>query len=402
MPYVFIGAGQAGSAIVDDIFGHERMGTIAEPLVFNSTVRDLQNLSDVDEQNWYGISERRGLVEGDEPGFEEQVTGGFGRNPVKADEVMAEHTQQIREVLSKRFGNQPDVPFAFLFLGLGGGTGCGIAPHLADVVHEMTDGVAQVIAVGILPNTMGPTAGSSEDDGGEISASRQAWNAMYGIERLEETVDGIILADNQQLAYENAAEGRFSEFNEYIASAIVDLVSGPVLERIDPSQYEDFDPPTVDLQDVVTSLSFDVRGENGRPGYASIGRSVTTTRSLLGYLVPFAGRKEVDSATLSRMASRKQSVAGVDPSVAKKALGLVRAPAAYFTDNERRIETSLFRQFLEARCTLGEVNLGVTLTERNLASFTTVFTYDREDVGRLAEIQEYADEYEAEAETIQA
>ncbi len=84
MPYLFVGAGQAGSAIVDEIFGHKNIRRIATPLVFNSTVRDLQNLSNIGEEFWYGIAEQYGLVPGTTEGFEERVTGGFGRNPVEA------------------------------------------------------------------------------------------------------------------------------------------------------------------------------------------------------------------------------------------------------------------------------------------------------------------------------
>lgn len=393
-----MGAGQAGSALVDEIFDHDRISTLVSPLVFNSTVRDLQNLSNIDPDDWYGISQGEGLVEGTRQGFEQKVTGGFGRNPVEADEVMEAHQHQIEEQLTDRFGTDPDIPFAFIFVGLGGGTGCGVAPYLARAVRAVTNDVVEIITVGVLPNTTGP-AGSGEE---EVSASRQSWNTMYGLDRLEDVVDGFILADNQQLAYENAAEGRFSEFNEYIASAIVDLVSGPVLERIDPSEHENFDPPTVDIQDIITSLSFDVRGTNREPGYASLGRSVTMTKSLAGYLLPFVGHKQVDSATLSRMAARKQTLVNADPESVKKALGFVRAPIGYYTNEKYRIEVSLFRQFLEGRCTLGEVNIGVALTERNLVSFTTLFTYERDDVERLDQIQEHADKYEAETEAIRA
>jgi cell division GTPase FtsZ len=395
MVYVFAGTGQAGSAIVDDVFGHRRVSTPATPLVFNSTIRDLRNLSNVDESNQYGIAERHGLVERGTPGFEEQVTGGFGRNPVRADEVMSDYREELVDRLSHHFdapdGTPGDIPFAFVCLGLGGGTGCGIAPYVADAIKEYTDDVAEVIAVAVLPNTKGPV---TEDDE-QISAGRQAWNTIYGLDRLEDSVDGIILVDNQRLAYEDAAEGRFSEYNEYVASGLVDLISGSTLERIDPGEYDDVDPPVVDLQDVVTSLSFDTRGTDSRPGYATIGRSVEMTQSLLGYLVPFLGDQNIDSSTLSRLAASKQTLSGVSPDEARKAIGLIRAPVEYIADDDKRIETSTIRRFLESQCS--EVNLGVSLTRRNLASFTSLFTYEREDIDRIAEIAAKADEYEAQS-----
>ncbi|MFB6154573.1 MAG: cell division protein FtsZ [Haloferacaceae archaeon] len=396
MPYLFIGAGQAGSAIVDDVFGHHRIETLATPLVFNSTVRDLQNLSHVEREFWYGIAERHGLVDGTVQGFEQQVVGGFGRNPVEADSVMSQHADQLVEEFEYRYGQQADIPFVFLFLGLGGGTGCGIAPHIAEAITEYTGGATEIIAVAVLPNTSGPVSEDEET----VTASRQAWNTRYGLDRLEDVVDGIVLVDNQRLAYEDAAEGRFSDYNEYVASAVVDLIAGPALERIDPGQYDEVDPPVIDVQDIVTAVSFDVKGRDSRPGYAALGRSVTMTRSLPGYLVPVLGRKEVDAGSLVRLATRKQTVEDADPGDAKKAIGLLRSPAEYISDPDYRIDTSLLSQYMERKATLGEVNMGVSLTKRNLASFTTLFTYDRDDVDRIAEIERRAEEYEDETASL--
>jgi cell division GTPase FtsZ len=405
---LFAGAGQAGSAIVDEVFGHKNMGKIATPLVFNSTVRDLQNLSNVGTEAWYGIAERHGLVAGGTEGFEERVTGGFGRNPVEADGVVEELYRDGRlgdaidtalggaDVEAEAAGTGRDVPYAFVLFGLGGGTGCGAAPYIARAIDDYTEGAANVIAVCVLPNTEGPVG---EDEGdGDAAPSRQAWNARYGLDRIEEEVDGIVLVDNQRLSYHVAAEGQFSEYNEYVASALVDLVSGPVLERIDPGDYEDVDPPIIDLRDVVTSLSFDVRGEDLEPGYASIGRAVTMTKSLPGYLLPFVGDRSVDSAGLSQLSESKRTLADASPEEAYKAIGLVRAPPAYVSDPDRGVETSLFRRYLRSNCE--EINLGVTLTRRHLASFTTLFTYRREDLGRIAEIETLAEDYEARSEAI--
>ena len=56
------------------------------------------------------------------------------------------------------------------------------------------------------------------------------------------------------------------------------------------------------------------------------------------------------------------------------------------------------RSFLHARC--DEVNLGSTLTNRSLVSFTTLFTYRREDLERLAELETLAEEYETESDAV--
>lgn len=401
MPYLFVGAGQAGSAIVDEVFEHKNIQQIAQPIVFNSTIRDLQNLSNISQESWYGVAEQYGLVEGGTAGFEERVTGGFGRNPVKADEVMSGRVPDIEAAIDEQLGGetepeeaqteateQADIPFAFIFVGLGGGTGCGIAPYIADAIANYTNDIAQIIAVCVLPNTQGPVGGDSDT---EATPSRQAWNTRYGLNRIKRVVQGIIFVDNQRLAYHNAAEGQFTEYNEFIASGIVDLISGPILERIDRSEYE-VDPPIIDLQDIVTSLSLGGADNRQEPGYASLCRSVLMTKTLPGYLLPVVGKQNITATDLWDRARLKQTIEDVDLDDTQKAIGLLRAPSRYIRDNEYRIDTSKFRSSLTAHC--NEVNLGVTLTNRNLASFTSLLTFAREDVSRVQEINELAEEYE--------
>ncbi len=435
MTYLFVGAGQAGGAIVDAIFEYTDdsmlglfestdISTLGRPLVFNSTMRDLQNLSNVPPEDQYGVAEQHGLVQGTEPGFEEMVTGGFGRNPVDADEVMAEHAPQIQTILSEKFdqsmatyesleaefnGDEPTVEptgtgvqFAFLFLGLGGGTGCGIGPHLAREIKAFTDGRAKVVAVAVLPNTRGAGEGDDSDADAEISAGRQAWNARYGLDRLEEEVDGIILVDNQRISYLDSAGGEFGEYNDYVAAAIYDLVAGPVLSGIDPSVIDSIDTPDIDVRDIVTSLSFGVAGEETTPGYAAIGRSVTMTRSLPGYLLPFVGKRDIDSAALSRLSAAKKTLAKADVGDAQKAISLIRAPKSNLSAGNHSVEIGTVKEFLEQSCHLSEVNIGVAMSDRNLASVTTLLTYRRSDIDRIADIEEAADAYEDETEELLA
>jgi cell division GTPase FtsZ len=399
MPYLFVGAGQAGSAIVDEVFGHKNISKIAHPIVFNSTIRDLQNLSNIGSEHWYGVAEQHGLIRGGTAGFEERVTGGFGRNPVQADQVMSQHRDGVWDVLDEQLGEstteeeveqEADIPFAFIFVGLGGGTGCGISSHIAEEIKDYTNGVTRIIAVCVLPNTQGPVG----EDEMEATPSRQAWNARYGLNQIEDAVDGIVLVDNQRLAYHNAAEGQFTEYNRFIADGIVDMVSGPILERIDRSDY-DVDPPIIDLQDIITSLSLESPDGSTDTGYASLSRSVMMTQSLPGYLLPFVGRQEITATDLWDRARLKQTLEDVDMDDTQKAIGLLRAPSGYIRDNEYRIDTSKFRSTLTMHC--NEVNLGVTLTKRNLASFTALLTFSREEISRITEIERLAEEYEQES-----
>lgn len=439
MTYLFVGAGQAGSAIVDAIFeytGDSILGlfestdisTLGRPLVFNSTMRDLQNLSNVPPEDQYGVAQQHGLVEGTEPGFEEMVTGGFGRRPTDADEVMNEHASELQTIFNRKFarsvgstsdteatgdenadgtaeepaGGTPtqteSIQFAFLFLGLGGGTGCGIAPHIAREIKRFTDGRTKIVAVTILPNTRS----HSGNDDNETGAGRQAWNARFGLDRLEPEVDGIVLVDNQRISYLDSAGGEFSEYNEYVAAAIHDLVAGPVLNSVDASEVDGVDTPDIDVRDIVTSLSFGVSGSDSRAGYGAIGRSVTMTKSLGGYLVPSIGKQEIDSAALLRLSTAKQTLAKASVEDAQKAISLVRAPSENLGGGEYGIKTGTIKQSLERSCQQGEVNIGVALSDRNLASVTTLLTYRRDDIQRLDEIEAAAEAYERETEELMA
>lgn len=430
MTYLFVGAGQAGGAIVDALFEYTDdsllglfsspdISTLGTPFVFNSTIRDLENLRNVPEGNQFGIAEQHGLVERSEPGFEEMVTGGFGRNPVKADEVMVQYDTEVQNLLDRRFGGatpveeddegdgEESVPaatsetidFVFLCLGLGGGTGCGIGPHLARQIREFTDGHAQIIAIAILPNTEG-SAETESDDG--ISAGRQAWNARYGLDRLEEEVDGTILVDNQRISYLDSSAGQFGQYNEYVAAALHDLITGPVFSSVDASEVQGVDTPDIDVRDIVTSLSFGIGTGDSQPGYAAIGRSVSMTQTLSGYLAPFLGKRDIDSAALSRLSASKQTLANANGQEARKAISLIRAPSSYLTDGTYSIETATIQQFLERSCGLSEVNLGIALSDRNLASLTTLLTYRREDIDRINEINRIAETYEEESEQMVA
>lgn len=458
MTYLFIGAGQAGGAIVDDIFEYTNsslfglfdstdLSAIAQPLAFNSTMRDLQNLSNIDKSNQYGIAESHGLINGTEPGFEEKVAGGFGRSPVDANETMSGLQSELERELKQRFGgrsvatdggtdsdqdsnsssgilsnitstgssdggsktdstsststirdkNSDNIQFAFIFFGLGGGTGCGISPVIAESIKEVTRQDVKIVAVPILPNIEGNI---TSDKNGEVTPGRQAWNARYGLNKIEKVVDGIILIDNQRISYLDSAGGEFGDYNQFVASAFHDMVAGPLLTTLDPSEFEDIDTPDIDVRDIVTSLSFGVSGSETTPGYGAIGRSVVMTKSLPGYLIPYVGKKNIDTDTLVRMSTAKQTLDNIDIEDAYKAISLVRAPKRNLGPTGNSIKTGTIKKFLEHKCGLNEVNLGVAVTDRNIASITTILTYKREEIERITEIEKAAEQYEKENQRI--
>ena len=65
-----------------------------------------------------------------------------------------------------------------------------------------------------------------------------------------------------------------------------------------------------------------------------------------------------------------------------------------------RLRTDVVREHLQGQCGIGEVNIGIALQSRNLASVTTLLTYRREDVRRIDEIEETAEAYEEETQAL--
>lgn len=400
MVYLFVGAGEAGSSIVDELFRRDRIGKIAAPLVFNSTNRDLSRLSNVGEENQWGVPQRgTELIPATRSGFEQEVTGGFGKQPREAEKAIESvDDSEIERAFEHAFSDDGDggeeVNFAVVCLGLGGGTGCGIAPALIDRIEDRFD--TQVLVVGVLPNTYDletdDIVGGSSDGGQGEAAGRgkECWNVMYGLNRLESRADGILLVDNQRLSYEDAMGNRFTAYNQYVADALADIVLGHVIERrLDPSE-SDVTRPTLDTRDLMTGIQQGRHG--GTAGYASIGRSVTTTRTLAGYFVPGAGWKDVEESTMIRLATRKQTLASVDTEKANGALCKVRCQDRYLEEGEPRIQSSNIREFLTSLAP--HTDLGSVRTNRNLASFTSVLSFTGSDIERLDEIERYARTYE--------
>ena len=426
MVYLMIGAGQAGGGIVDSLFKYKNMSLIAEPILINSTAKDLQNIKNVkNRSNWYGISETNGLISGKTQGFEEQVVGGFGKNPVRANDVLEGHYQSIFDMLDERFktkkakknktvknsetegtetevdevGDGVDIPFAFIFLGLGGGTGCGISPHIARALKEYTNNKVNIIAVGVLPGTRRNIVKNSNQDEEETS-DRQAWNANYGIMRLKDFVDGFIIVDNQRISFDSNLESMYLGYNDYIATCIADLISGMFLEKIDPTQYPDLNPPVIDMHDILTAMSFDHKGRGREPGFSSIGRASSTTGDLLNYLVPIKGSKKIDTLVLARLAAKKQSLSNINLDDCEKNLALIRSPPNYLKKSDISINTRGVEEYMVKNSRLNECHLGVSLTKRKLVSLTTLFTFEMDKIPRLNEIVNLAKNYEEQSKSL--
>src|SRR3990167_10443859 len=100
---------------------------------------------------------------------------GAGSNPRIGEEAAHESEQEIKKKLSS-------TDMIFITCGLGGGTGTGAAPVIAELAKKNQ---ALVVGVVTLPFSM--------------EGKKRIENAVYGLERLEGSVDTLIVIPNDKL-----------------------------------------------------------------------------------------------------------------------------------------------------------------------------------------------------------
>jgi len=100
---------------------------------------------------------------------------GAGSNPSVGEEAARENEHEIKQKLQ-------GADMCFITCGLGGGTGTGAAPVIAEIAKKAG---ALVIGIVTLPFT--------------IEGQKRYENAMLGLERMEESVDTLIVIPNDKL-----------------------------------------------------------------------------------------------------------------------------------------------------------------------------------------------------------
>lgn len=140
---------------------------------------------------------------------------GAGSNPKVGEEAAHETEQDIKKRLS---GGD----MVFITCGLGGGTGTGAAPVIAELAKKQG---SLTIAVVTLPFT--------------IEGKKRIENAIYGLERLEATVDTLIVIPNDkllELAPELPLHTAFKVADEILTNAVkgtTELVTKAGLVNLD-------------------------------------------------------------------------------------------------------------------------------------------------------------------------
>jgi cell division protein FtsZ len=140
---------------------------------------------------------------------------GAGSNPRVGEEAAHESEQDIKKKLSS-------TDMIFITCGLGGGTGTGAAPVIAELAKKQG---ALVVGVVTLPFSM--------------EGKKRIENAMYGLERLESSVDTLIVIPNDkllELAPELPLQTAFKVADEILTNAVkgvTELVTKSGLVNLD-------------------------------------------------------------------------------------------------------------------------------------------------------------------------
>ncbi len=124
---------------------------------------------------------------------------GAGSNPKVGEEAAKESEHEIKKKLQ-------GADMVFITCGLGGGTGTGAAPIVAEVAKKQG---ALVIGVVTLPFT--------------IEGKKRIENSIYGLERLESVVDTLIVIPNDkllELAPELPLHTAFKVADEILTNAV--------------------------------------------------------------------------------------------------------------------------------------------------------------------------------------
>ncbi|MFQ6051062.1 MAG: cell division protein FtsZ [Candidatus Hydrothermarchaeota archaeon] len=221
MKIVVVGVGHCGTKIAD-VFSSSGYSALA----INTARQDLSWLNFIPSENrvLIGKSITRGR--------------GVGANPLKGRDAANSDIQDVYKKI-KEIGSQ-DIDIYFVSAGLGGGTGSGGAPIIAQKIKEEFP-ESLVVGIGVLPLA--------------IEGDQAIINSAIGLSGMNKAVDALILIDNERL---RSADEDISTAYENINRAIVSRIN--TLVRFTTMSGEQI----IDGNDVKATLS-------GFGGIATIG-----------------------------------------------------------------------------------------------------------------------------------
>ena len=142
---------------------------------------------------------------------------GAGANPIKGKEAALESSHEIRELL-----RNDGTKMLFITSGMGGGTGTGAAPVIAQIAKEL-----DILTVGIVTLPF------------DFEGKSKMEKALVGIEELKNGCDSVITILNQRLIeiYGDLSQTKaFEKADNIIATSakcIAEIVTGPGQINVD-------------------------------------------------------------------------------------------------------------------------------------------------------------------------
>ena len=376
MSYLFIGVGHSGSALLDATFHHKSIQKVARPLTINSALYSSMELKNIDKKNRYILSENDGFIPAKAHAAMDEE---FGNDQSHAYSIAQQHYSSLLGILNQcmmdsSHASDTSIPLAIIFTGLGGTMGAGVAPIVAHALSELTGGTMKTIVIGMLPVT-------SDMFSNEIIGVNEAKNCNLAIAQMKDFVNSFILVDNQRISYGENIESMYQTYNEYVATAIADLMSG--LEGIGKS-HDNIYLPTINANDIIDVTSI------GTPGFAVLGRASIVSKNLIQYFVPLGPHKNIDVLTLAGVCGEKLTTS-VDVRLSKKNLAVLRVPSYYLKKEKNTINTRSLDEYLRNNSQEPAQNrMGISTTKRSIVSLTILFTFSPEDIPRLYAIEDTA------------
>ncbi|MDR1371637.1 MAG: cell division protein FtsZ [Dysgonamonadaceae bacterium] len=155
-----------------------------------------------------------------------KITGGrgTGNSPAKGEECALSSEQEIR----KLFDDETDM--VFVAAGMGGGTGTGSSPVVAQISKEMNK-----LTVGIVTIPY------------HLEMGDKIMQALDGVEKLSKNVDALIVVNNEKLLEAFPKQGMFKSFKE--ADNTLLMAAKSISDIITKDDYIN-----IDFNDVNTTL----------------------------------------------------------------------------------------------------------------------------------------------------
>lgn len=362
MNLAVIGFGNAGGKIADRLLAFERnsgRSLSAFSLAVNAAAIDLEKLEEIPRHNRLLIGQTHERVKG----------RGAGADPELGAEVTRRNISEIERALD---GVPLHTVDGFLIVaGLGGGTGSGGAPVLAERLGETYE--EPIYGLAVMP--------------GAREGGRASLNAARSLQSFTTATDNLLVFDNDAWRQtDDSIEGGYRRTNEELARRFVTLLAAG---EIDGSQVSE---TAMDSSDIRRTLS---TGGVSTIAYseATVEQSTRNQQGLLGRLSTNGHDADNGNGDLSmkihglvRKAVQSRLTCPADVSSAERALIVISGPPREFS--QKGLQRA--RQWLERETQTVEVLAGDDPRRDADTLSACVLLSNVTDVPRVDRLQEQA------------